>query len=62
MTVAEWIGSALLIGTPYLAIGVVWSLGHTDDLARLSGIAKMVSFLAMMVAWPVLLVADPCAI
>ena len=30
---------------------MVWSLTHTDDLARLSGIAKMVSLLAMMAAW-----------
>jgi len=56
------IGSALLIGAPYLAIGFVWALTHTDDLACLNGTAKMVSFLATMVAWPILLVADPCAV
>ena len=56
------IGSALLIGAPYLAIGFVWALTHTDDLACLNGAAKMVSFLATMVAWPILLVADPCAV
>ena len=34
MTIAEWIGTALILGIPYLAIGVIWSLTHTD---RLSG-------------------------
>ncbi|MDZ4268231.1 MAG: hypothetical protein U1D00_21505 [Mycobacterium sp.] len=60
MTVAEWIGAALLAGVPYLAVGVVWSLTHTADLAGLGAPEKAAAFLWAVVAWPVLLVADVC--
>jgi hypothetical protein len=60
MTIAEWIGTAVLIGTPYLLIGGVWSLTHTDRLAHLDGPAHVVSFLGAIAAWPVMLVADVC--
>lgn len=60
MTIAEWVGTALLLGAPYLVIGLAWSATHTDHLARLAGAAKGVSFLAAIVSWPVLLVTDVC--
>ena len=60
MTIAEWIGTALLLGAPYLMIGSVWSVTHTDHLAHLGALAKVVSFLGAIVAWPMLLVADLC--
>lgn len=60
MTIAEWIGAALLAGLPYLAIGVVWSLTHTSDLAGLGAPEKVTALLWAIVAWPVLLVADVC--
>jgi hypothetical protein len=60
MTVAEWIGTAVLVNAPYLAIGVVWSLTHTGHLARLDGPAKAVSLLAAVATWPVLLFSEVC--
>jgi hypothetical protein len=51
---------ALLLGTPYLIAGAVWSGTHTDHLARMDGADLAVSFLGAIVSWPVLLVADVC--
>jgi hypothetical protein len=61
MTIAEWMGTALLLSVPHLGIGVVWSLTHTGHLSQLDGPAKVVSFLAAVIAWPALLFADGCS-
>ena len=60
MTIAEWIGTTLLLSGPYLATGSVWSVTHTDHLAHLGVTARVVSVLGAIVAWPVLVVADVC--
>lgn len=60
MSVGELIGLALIIGTPYLIIGLVWSLTHTAHLHEMQGLDLVVSFLGSIVSWPVLLVADVC--
>ena len=60
MTIAEWIGTAILALIPYVVIGVVWSLTHTDHLGTMSGIDRTVSFLGSIVSWPVLLFSNVC--
>jgi hypothetical protein len=60
MTIAEWIGTAILAGAPYLVIGVIWSATHTDQLGGLTGADRMVSLLGSIVSWPVLLFSDVC--
>lgn len=60
MTIAEWIGTAILAAIPYLVIGVVWSATHTSHLGGLTGIDRTVSFLGAIVGWPVLLFSDVC--
>ncbi|MBX7431749.1 hypothetical protein JDV09_06445 [Mycobacterium sp. Y57] len=60
MTIAEWFGVAVLLATPYLVIGLIWSLTHTDRLAGLGGPQQVVYFLGSIVAWPVLLVPGLC--
>jgi len=60
MTIAEWIGTAILAVIPYLVIGVIWSLTHTDHLDGMTGIDRTVSFLGSIVSWPVLLFSDVC--
>ena len=59
MTVAEWIGLALLLAAPYVVIGVLWSIwhvghGHGDQLSALT-------FVRSTVTWPILLVGNGCA-
>ncbi|MDX1883369.1 hypothetical protein [Mycolicibacterium sp. 120270] len=60
MTIAEWIGTAVLAAIPYLVIGVIWSLTHTSHLEGMSDIDRAVSFLGSIVSWPVLLFSDVC--
>ena len=60
MTIAEWIGTALILGIPYLVIGVIWSLTHTDHVSGLAGTDLVVSLLGSIVSWPVLLFSDVC--
>ena len=47
MTIAEWIGTALMLAVPYLAVGVVWALTHAGDTRAI-------------VWWPVMLVSTVC--
>lgn len=60
MSVGELIGLGLILGTPYLIIGLVWSLTHTAHLHEMQGVDLVVSFLGSIVSWPVLLFADVC--
>ena len=60
MTIAEWIGTAILAAIPYLVIGVIWSATHTGHLDGLSGIDRTVSLLGSIVSWPVMLFSDVC--
>ncbi len=54
MTVAEWIGLALLLAAPYVVIGVLWSIWHLDQLSALT-------FVRSTVTWPILLLGNGCA-
>jgi hypothetical protein len=60
MTIAEWVGTAMLAAIPYLVIGVIWSLTHTQQHSGMTGIDRTVSFLGSIVSWPVLLFSDVC--
>lgn len=60
MSVGELIGLGLILGTPYLIVGLIWSLTHTAHLHEMQGVDLVVSFLGSIVSWPVLLVADVC--
>ncbi|GFG68713.1 hypothetical protein AWC24_16200 [Mycolicibacter senuensis] len=60
MSVAELIGLGLIVGTPYLIVGLIWSLTHTAHLHEMQGIDLVVSFLGSIVSWPVLLFSNVC--
>ncbi|MDD7813575.1 hypothetical protein PP713_13470 [Mycobacterium sp. CSUR Q5927] len=60
MSVGELIGLGLILGTPYLIVGLIWSLTHTAHLHEMQGVDLVVPFLGSIVSWPVLLVADVC--
>lgn len=60
MTIAEWIGTAILAAIPYLVIGVIWSVTHTGHLGGPTGIDRTVSFLGSIVSWPALVFSDVC--
>ena len=60
-TVAELIGLAILLSLPYLLVGTVWAATHTERFADQHGIGAVVSFLASVATWPVLLFPIVCA-
>ena len=60
MTVAEWIGAALLAVAPYLLIGVVYTVLDTGHLAHTDGLQRVLAFVGGIALWPVLLIAKLC--
>jgi hypothetical protein len=60
MRVSEWIGLAMVLGAPYLVVGFIWSLAHTEHLHDMHGVNLVVSFLGAIVSWPVLLFSNVC--
>ena len=60
VTIAELIGIGLILGTPYLLVGTIWSTTHTEHLRQMHGADLVVSFLGSIVSWPVLLFANVC--
>ena len=57
MTVAEWIGTAVLLAIPYLAVGVVWASLSTDHLNGTAWADRIVPILGTIASWPALLVS-----
>jgi len=55
MTVAEWLGAAVLLNIPYVVVGVAWSVFNADRLAGLEGPRLVGSLVVGVVCWPVLL-------
>ena len=49
MTIAEWIGTAVMLAAPYRIIGVLWPLIHSKDFANTHGLDRAVSVLGSIV-------------
>jgi hypothetical protein len=62
ISVAALIGIGFLVGFPYLLVGVLWAISHTEHLHQLHGADLVVSFLGEIASWPVLLFADVCMV
>lgn len=60
LTIAELMGLGVLLGTPYLIVGLIWSCTHTQHLHDMHGADLVVSFLGSIVSWPVLIFANVC--
>ena len=60
MTLAEWIGTAILATIPYLVIGMLWTLTHIDHLNGLGRVDQVASLVVSVISWPVLLFSDVC--
>ena len=55
VTIGELFVVGLILGTPYLIVGVIWSSTHTAHLQHMTGADMVVSYLGSIVSWPVLL-------
>jgi NADH:ubiquinone oxidoreductase subunit 4 (subunit M) len=60
LTICQLLAIGLIVGTPYLLVGTIWSTTHTEHLHQMHGVDLAVSFLGSIVSWPVLLFANVC--
>jgi NADH:ubiquinone oxidoreductase subunit 4 (subunit M) len=60
LSIAQLMAIGLILGTPYLLVGTIWSTTHTEHLREMHGVDLAVSFLGSIVSWPVLLFANVC--
>ncbi|CRZ17563.1 hypothetical protein [Mycolicibacterium neworleansense] len=58
LSIRQLLYLAIVVGLPYLVIGMVWALAHSDHIVGLTGPDKVFSLLGEIVAWPVLIIAD----
>ena len=59
-TVTQLTGFGLMLATPYLLIGLIWSGTLGAALRGLAGLDLAVSLLGSIVLWPVLLASNLC--
>lgn len=60
LSIGQLIAIGLIVGTPYLLVGTIWSTTHTEHLHQMHGVDLAVSFLGSIVSWPVLLFSNIC--
>jgi hypothetical protein len=60
LSIGQLIAIGVLVGTPYLLVGTIWSATHTEHLHQMQGADLAVSFLGSIVSWPVLLFSNVC--
>lgn len=58
LSIRQLVYLAIVVGGPYLVVGMVWALNHSDHIAALTGPDKLFSLLGEIVAWPVLIIAN----
>ncbi|MBX7447776.1 hypothetical protein GR927_07215 [Mycolicibacterium sp. 3033] len=58
MTIAEWIGLAMLVNIPHILLGLLWTATHPDHLAGVHGVEKVAALIGGIAFWPVLWVAE----
>ncbi|KUI19166.1 hypothetical protein AU193_14125 [Mycobacterium sp. GA-1285] len=59
MTIAEWIGTGLILAAPYVVIGIGWTALRLDRLDG-SGLAWLVQLVGSVAFWPALLFSAVC--
>lgn len=62
LTIAEWIGTAAMLAAPYLVLGVAYAATHVSRFSGLDGRHLVVSVIGSVLAWPLLLFVDACAV
>ncbi len=61
MTIAEWIGLAILVSIPHVLIGVIWTVAHPEHLASVHGFERVAALVGGIAFWPLLLLAGVCS-
>ncbi|MDT5077853.1 MAG: hypothetical protein QOJ80_2490 [Mycobacterium sp.] len=61
MTIAEWIGTGLLLSLPHVALGIVWSIANAERFDGVHGVDRALAVVGSVLAWPVLWLPNVCA-
>ncbi|EKF24575.1 putative membrane protein [Mycolicibacterium hassiacum DSM 44199] len=61
MTIAEWIGTALMVLAPYGVIGLVWTVLNLD-MVHGTGVIRLIRFVASIVFWPAMVFSAVCSV
>ncbi|WP_094286215.1 hypothetical protein [Mycobacterium lehmannii] len=59
MTIAEWIGTGLILAAPYVVVGLGWTALRLDQLDG-SGLAWFVQLVGSVAFWPALVFSAVC--
>lgn len=59
MTIAEWIGTGLILAAPYVVIGIGWTALHLDRLDG-SGLTWLLQMIGSIAFWPALVFSAVC--
>ncbi|OBB74712.1 hypothetical protein A5759_10525 [Mycobacterium sp. 852014-52144_SCH5372336] len=59
MTIAEWIGTGLILAAPYVVVGIGWTALRLDRLDG-SGLAWFVQLVGSVAFWPALVFSAVC--
>jgi hypothetical protein len=62
LTIAEWIGTAAIVLAPYLVLGVAYAATHVSRFGGLDGLRVVIAVAGSVLAWPLLLFIDACAV
>ncbi|BBZ14404.1 hypothetical protein [Mycobacterium branderi] len=54
LTIIEILCIGVVLGVPYLAMGIVWTSNHAAHLDQLQGVDLMMSLLFSILLWPAL--------
>ncbi len=52
MTLAEWIGLAVILATPYLTVGVIYTISHRESMGQFASFEFVTSFVQSTLTWP----------
>lgn len=58
ISIRQLVAIALVLGIPYLIIGVIWLFTHDEHLAGLNGLDYLFSLIGEVIAWPPLVISD----
>lgn len=59
MTIAEWIGTGLILAAPYVVVGLGWTALRLDRLDG-SGVTWFVQLVGSVAFWPALVFTAVC--
>ncbi|MGE2720953.1 hypothetical protein [Mycolicibacterium celeriflavum] len=59
MTIAEWIGTGLILAAPYVVVGIGWTALTLDHLDG-GGVRWLVQLVGSVAFWPALVFSAVC--